>query len=74
MPYTATIPNCAENTPPRRNIPTDASGEVSPELIKGRDGVFEVRLGDELIFSKRATGRFPSPGEVEDLLEGKLDA
>jgi hypothetical protein len=36
--------------------------------------VFEIRLGGETIYSKRATGRFPAPGEVEDLLEGKLEA
>jgi hypothetical protein len=35
--------------------------------------VFEVRLADETIYSKRATGRFPVPGEVEELLEGKLE-
>jgi selenoprotein W-related protein len=45
-----------------------------PDLIKGRGGVFEVTLGDELIYSKKATGRFPEPGEVEALLAGKLDA
>jgi selenoprotein W-related protein len=37
-------------------------------LIKGKNGVFEVRLGDRLVFSKRATGRFPEPGEVEAAL------
>jgi selenoprotein W-related protein len=40
----------------------------SVELIKGSGGVFEVRRGDELIFSKRQLGRFPEPGEIE----GKL--
>jgi selenoprotein W-related protein len=38
------------------------------ELIKGSGGVFEVRDGGELIFSKRQLGRFPEPGEIE----GKL--
>jgi len=41
-------------------------------LIEGRNGVFEVCLGDETLYSKRVTGRFPEPGEVEELLEGKL--
>jgi len=45
---------------------------VRAELIKGRDGVFEVRLGDELIYSKSDTGRFPEGGEVEALLEKHL--
>jgi selenoprotein W-related protein len=34
-------------------------------LIKGRGGVFEISVGDELIFSKKQSGRFPEPGEVE---------
>jgi hypothetical protein len=36
--------------------------------------VFEIQLGDETIYSKRVTGRFPAPGEVEELLEGKLES
>jgi hypothetical protein len=36
--------------------------------------VFEVRLADETIYSKRTTGRFPDQGEVEELLEGKLES
>jgi selenoprotein W-related protein len=35
------------------------------ELIKSGGGVFEVRNGDQLIFSKRQLGRFPEPGEIE---------
>jgi predicted Rdx family selenoprotein len=31
--------------------------------------VFEVTIGNELIFSKKQTGRFPMPGEVETALE-----
>jgi selenoprotein W-related protein len=34
-------------------------------LIKGRGGVFEVTVGDDLVFSKKQSGRFPQPGEVE---------
>jgi len=47
---------------------------VRPELIKGRGGVFEVMLGEELIYSKKMTGRFPEAGEVEKSLTGKLSA
>jgi selT/selW/selH-like putative selenoprotein len=47
---------------------------VRPELIKGRNGVFEVTLGGDTIYSKKATGRFPEPGEVERLLAGRLGA
>ncbi len=38
-------------------------------MIKGTGGIFEVRLGDELIYSKKATGRFPQPGEVTSILK-----
>ena len=41
---------------------------MRPELIKGKNGVFEVRRGDDLVYSKKATGRFPEPGEVERAL------
>jgi hypothetical protein len=34
--------------------------------------VFEVRLGSDLVFSKKATGRFPEPDEVEQALAGRL--
>ena len=33
-------------------------------LIQGKNGVFEVTVGDTLVFSKRQLGRFPDPGEV----------
>lgn len=47
---------------------------VRPQLIKGRNGVFELTLGNELLYSKKKTGRFPEPGEVEDLLGSRLAA
>lgn len=34
--------------------------------------MFEVKLGDEVLFSKKAVGRFPQPGEVETALAEKL--
>ncbi len=37
-------------------------------MIKGSDGVFEVVVDDQLVYSKKATGRFPEAGEVEELL------
>ena len=43
-----------------------------PELIKGKDGVFEVELDGENLYSKKATGRFPEPGEVEAVLADRL--
>lgn len=44
------------------------------QLVKGQGGVFEVSLDGETIYSKRATGRFPEPGEVETALTARLAA
>jgi selT/selW/selH-like putative selenoprotein len=38
------------------------------ELVRGSGGVFEVKLGDRVIFDKKATQRFPEEGEVSRLL------
>jgi len=46
-------------------------GETA-ELIKGRDGVFEVALDGKNLYSKKSTGRFPEPGEVEQALTALL--
>ena len=35
------------------------------ELIRGTNGVFDVVVDGELVFSKQAVGRFPADGEVE---------
>jgi selT/selW/selH-like putative selenoprotein len=37
-------------------------------LIKGKNGVFEVEVDGKLVFSKRALGRFPNPGEVSNAI------
>jgi len=42
------------------------------ELQSGSSGRFEITLDGELLFSKKATGRFPKPGEVAGLFEKKL--
>ena len=43
-----------------------------PALIKGGGGIFEVKLDGELIFSKKQTGRFPAPGEVEATIAERI--
>jgi selenoprotein W-related protein len=40
-------------------------------LIQGRDGVFEVTVEGELLFSKRRLGRFPEPGEVTSAIRSR---
>jgi len=37
-------------------------------LIPSSGGVHEVTYGDQLIYSKKATGRHPSPKEVLDAI------
>lgn len=34
-------------------------------MIKGKNGIFDVHLDGELVYSKYQTFRFPEPGEVE---------
>jgi len=38
-------------------------------LVPSSGGVFEVTLGDQLLFSKRETRRFPERGEVVRTIE-----
>jgi selT/selW/selH-like putative selenoprotein len=40
-------------------------------MIEGRGGVFEVTAGSKLIFSKKATHRFPENEEILELLAAK---
>ena len=42
------------------------------ELISSSGGKFEISLDGQLVFSKKAAGRFPKPGEVAGLFEKKL--
>jgi len=38
------------------------------KLIEGKDGVFEVVVNGNLVFSKRRIGRFPEDGEVARII------
>jgi selenoprotein W-related protein len=37
-------------------------------LVKSSGGVFEIKIDGELVFSKRALGRFPTDEEVDNLI------
>ncbi len=37
---------------------------MEPRLIKGDNGIFDVKLDGKMIFSKHQTGRFPESEEV----------
>lgn len=45
---------------------------ASLNIIPSGGGVFEVKLNDELIFSKKELGRFPEEDEVEKLIREKM--
>lgn len=44
---------------------------IDPELIEGSGGIFDVKLNDEMIFSKHEVGRFPENEEILDLIAAK---
>lgn len=41
------------------------------ELVESAGGVFEVTADEELIYSKKATGRHPEWEQVRDALRGR---
>lgn len=41
-------------------------------LIPGQDGIFTVALDGELIFDRRAAGRFPEPKEIKQAVRDRL--
>jgi len=43
-------------------------------LERGASGSFEVLVDGTPVFSKRRSGRFPLPGEVEGLLKTRTEA
>jgi selenoprotein W-related protein len=45
-------------------------GEVA--LIPGTGGIFEVRAGNDLLWSRKERGRFPEAKEVKQLLRDRI--
>jgi selenoprotein W-related protein len=41
-------------------------------LIPGADGIFEVRLEGETLFSRRQQGRFPESKELKQLVRDRI--
>lgn len=37
---------------------------MKPELVRGADGIFDVHVDGERIFSKDEAHRFPAPAEI----------
>lgn len=46
-------------------------GEVA--LQPGTGGVMEIRLNNELIFSRKDLGRFPEAKEIKQLIRDRID-
>ncbi len=42
---------------------------VEAKLVPGGNGIFDVIVDDEPVFSKFEAGRFPEPGEVVSKLK-----
>jgi len=45
-------------------------GEVA--LVPGTGGIFEVRLNEELLFSRKEAGRFPESKELKQLIRDRI--
>jgi selenoprotein W-related protein len=45
-------------------------GEVA--LAPGTGGIFEVRLDEELIYSRKEAGRFPESKELKQLIRDRI--
>ncbi|MFC1837443.1 SelT/SelW/SelH family protein [Thermodesulfobacteriota bacterium] len=41
------------------------------ELVAGSNGIFDISLDGEMIFSKFAQRRFPDPDEVVELIKAR---
>jgi selenoprotein W-related protein len=48
-------------------------GVGKPQLIESSGGVFEVKLGQNLLFSKRKENRFPDHAEIINLIKQTSD-
>jgi len=54
-------------------ILTDYEHDISEMvLVPSGGGVFEITVSDELVYSKKATGRHPSYGEIQPRLRKLL--
>ena len=42
---------------------------IEIEMIEGGKGIFDVKVGDRLVFSKYNVNRFPFLGEISEILK-----
>ena len=44
------------------------------EVVPGANGIFDVHVDGELVFTKSMLGRYPEPEDVTPLVKDKLGA
>jgi selT/selW/selH-like putative selenoprotein len=44
--------------------------DAEVELVRSSGGVFEIMVDDQLKFSKKALGRFPTDAEIDAVAKG----
>jgi selenoprotein W-related protein len=54
-------------------LTTFESDLTSLNLMPGTGGILEVRLNGEVIFSRKASGRFPEAKELKQLIRDVID-
>ena len=47
------------------------SFQVAPTLVVGTQGIFDVKVDEELVFSKFVAKRFPFLGEITQILKNR---
>lgn len=80
MDYIVTIEYCdpcnykKQSVQLAEEIKDRLGGQITQVIIKPTQsiGSFEVSIGQELIFSKKNSGRLPHPGEIIQLLMKRL--
>jgi len=46
---------------------------VDPVMIEGAGGVFDVKIDEDLVYSKDETGRFPENDEILGILKQRTE-
>lgn len=54
-------------------LTTFDSDITSLSLVPGTGGIFEVRLNEEVIFSRKEQSRFPESKELKQLVRDRID-
>ena len=58
-----------------REILTDLQHDIADlRLIPGSKGIFDVKVDDQLVFSKFKVHRHAQPGEIVPLIQAAMDA